>query len=401
MKRFSPFILAVALLAGREAIHAQGSMLLKGGYVYTITGPTLKNADILILKGKIEKVGHGLTPPSGAKTINLAGKTVMPGLVMAENTYDFGSRPPEGVDVYSTSLRFALSAGITAVFSNGYIIKPTYKDPSGLLLAQHRVFRLSRTSWMNRYELRQNLLAARAYLRDVSLYEAAKQTGGNVQPPRLSSSVKRYVDIITGRVPVHVSLTRAQDILRATALAREFNINLVIEDATEGWTVASEIGRAKASVLFSTRRERPAAAHPDDAPGSSVKTPAIYRKAGVPFALVPPGSGLSITGGPAGRGITSLMMEAAFAVRGGLDEQTALAAITIEPAKILGVSHRIGSIEEGKDADLIILDGDPLHWKTFVTTTIINGKIYYEQEKDKLLPRGRMIYPSQAAFPAL
>jgi len=77
----------------------------------------------------------------------------------------------------------------------------------------------------------------------------------------------------------------------------------------------------------------------------------------------------------------ALPMEAAFAVSGGLDEQTALEAITITAAEIIGVADRVGSLQVGKDADIIILDGHPFHHKTFVETTLINGKILYEKSK--------------------
>ena len=77
----------------------------------------------------------------------------------------------------------------------------------------------------------------------------------------------------------------------------------------------------------------------------------------------------------------TLPLEAAFAISGGLDEQTALEAITITPAQLLGVDDRVGSLQPGKDADIIILDGDPFHYNTFVQTTIINGKVLYEKQK--------------------
>jgi imidazolonepropionase-like amidohydrolase len=88
------------------------------------------------------------------------------------------------------------------------------------------------------------------------------------------------------------------------------------------------------------------------------------------------------TGGIMGQDLNTPHLDAAFAVRGGLDNRKALRTLTLDAAKILGVEHRIGSLEAGKDADILILDGDPLHYRTFVQLAIVNGKVVYEKDKE-------------------
>ena len=111
----------------------------------------------------------------------------------------------------------------------------------------------------------------------------------------------------------------------------------------------------------------------------------MLEQSGIPFAVEPLEDAVSAVG-LAGRDLTSLPLEAAFAVRGGASESRALAAITIVPATMLGLQDRIGSIEVGKDADLLILNGPPLDYRTYVESAMVNGKVVFTRPEDKVLP---------------
>jgi hypothetical protein len=98
-------------------------------------------------------------------------------------------------------------------------------------------------------------------------------------------------------------------------------------------------------------------------------------------AVVPASQGVDL-GGIVGRDIMALPIEADFAVRGGLSEDAALASITSVPARILGINHRVGTLQVGKDCDLIVTDGDILHYETFVQYAVVDGKQVYDKEKE-------------------
>ncbi len=144
--------------------------------------------------------------------------------------------------------------------------------------------------------------------------------------------------------------------------------------------MADAIGRANAYCIITPRSKKYPDKNVNRANGSTIEQAAILRKAGVKFAVTALSPGIS-TGGIAGRDLMNLPLEAAFGIRGGLDEQTALESITITAAEMCGVDHRLGSIEPGKDADLIVLDGDPFDYRTFVDLTFVDGKLMYEKDK--------------------
>ncbi|MCA8967831.1 MAG: amidohydrolase family protein, partial [Planctomycetes bacterium] len=149
-----------------------------------------------------------------------------------------------------------------------------------------------------------------------------------------------------------------------------------------------EIAATGSMVVISPRDRLPADPKDPDRTGSNIASTALLAAAGVPVAVTCPGGmfgGTGVgTGGILGQDLNTPHVDAAFAVRGGLDNRKALRTLTLDAARILGVDARIGSLEAGKDADILILDGDPLHYATFVETAIVNGKVVYEKAKEPL-----------------
>jgi imidazolonepropionase-like amidohydrolase len=169
------------------------------------------------------------------------------------------------------------------------------------------------------------------------------------------------------------------------ALAKELDYKLVLDGVQEAWLIPDELKKADVQVVLTPRNRRRPTPGKEETTGSSIETSGKLEHAGVPFAVAPLGTAVSLDG-IAGRDLTSLMLEAAFAVRGGASEETALAALTITPARMLGLEKRIGSIEEGKDADLLILNGPPLDYRTVVDKAFVAGKVYYDRARTPIYP---------------
>ena len=153
----------------------------------------------------------------------------------------------------------------------------------------------------------------------------------------------------------------------------------VIFGGQEAWACAGRLGRVGAQLVITPRAKGWADQSLNAPSGWSIENAKILWEHGVPFSILP-GERWITTGGLAGRDMLTLPMEAAFAIRGGLPQQAALRALTLDAAKILGLQDRIGSIEAGKDADLIICDGDLFHYRTFVQWTVVNGRMVYDKQ---------------------
>ena len=160
---------------------------------------------------------------------------------------------------------------------------------------------------------------------------------------------------------------------------------MIIEGGIEAWVVGRELGAAEVGVIFTPRQRREARKGQEDTTGSFIESTKIFEAAGVSFAIATLSNSISMNG-LAGRDLSSLPLEAAFAVRGGASEKAALAAVTITPAKMMGLEDRIGSIEKGKDADILILNGSPLDYRTYVEHAIVAGKVSYDRAKEKIYP---------------
>ncbi|MFQ6120496.1 MAG: amidohydrolase family protein, partial [Methanosarcinales archaeon] len=181
--------------------------------------------------------------------------------------------------------------------------------------------------------------------------------------PDIDLKMKALMKVLNRKIPLRAHAHRADDIMTAIRISKEFNVDLVIEHATEGYKIAKELAKNNIDVvvgpLYSSRTKY-------ELRDLNIKSPSILTNIGVRVSLM--------TDHPV---IPEkyLLMEAMLAVKGGLTKENALKAVTINPAKTLKLQDRIGSLEIGKDADIIIMSGDPFSMDTEVQMVLVNGKI--------------------------
>jgi imidazolonepropionase-like amidohydrolase len=266
-----------------------------------------------------------------------------------------------------------VAGGLSAVFKTAGDAADAMvvRDPAGLQLGLGRppvaAYREKNKLWTRMGVvalLRERLTAARVYLAKQARADADE---GEDRPER-DLRLEPYAGLLRGDYPARVRVATAEDAWTALRLADEFGFDLVLEQLTEGH-LAGLPGEL-------ARRGVPCVLGPMMKAGRSLETKALTFRTAV--ALADAGVPLALCTGHPSRPVRFLMLEAALAVRAGLDEETALRAVTLHAARALGLGGRLGSLEAGKDGDVAIFDGDPFLPASRVTHTIAGGRVIYE-----------------------
>ncbi|HNY38915.1 MAG TPA: amidohydrolase family protein [Bryobacteraceae bacterium] len=397
---------AILALACCAPIGAQ-TLAVKGETVYTMAGPAIRDGVVIMRDGKIERVGTAVsTPiPSGMRT--LTAKVVTPGLVDAHSTVGLSgilnqnhdqdqletSAPmqPElrAIDAYNAKdalVGWLRSFGVTTIH--------TGHGPGSLISGQTMVVK---TLGGN---VEQDTVRAAAMVA-ASLGEDGRASGGKAPGTRAKMiamlrgefiKAKEYAakaakaekgkepardlrlealgKVLAGELPLLVTVNKANDILAALRLGTEFGLKLVLDGAAEAPLVLEEIKASGYPVFLHPTMARPSG----DSGALSLETASKLKAAGIPFAIPSGFEGYV----PKTRVI---LFEAALAAANGLTPEQALEAITIEPARLLGIANRVGSIESGKDGDLALYDGDPLEYTTHSIGVVIGGRLVSEARR--------------------
>ncbi len=389
-----------------------------GATLIPINGPAIADAAIVIHHGKIVAVGarSGVKIPADAQMNDATGKVIMPGLVDTHSHIGGGSggdgsapiqpdvRILDSIDVRSSGLQRAQSGGITTVnvmpgsslLSSGQTLYLKLKDGKvieDLLIRDARGQIMGGLKMANGTNpLRPNssgpfpgtraksaALVREQFLKAQDYREKVRRAKGDpLKLPARDLALETLVEVLDGKRTVHFHTHRHDDILTAIRLAQEFNFRIVLHHVSEGWKVADEIAKSKA----------PASVIVLDAPGGKLEAidysstnGAVLDRAGV------------MVGFHTDDYITDsrfLLRSAAMAVRWGMPRERALYALTMAGAQMLDLQNRIGSLEAGKDADFIILSGDPFSVYTHVLETYVEGVKVFDRSnpQDRLIATG-------------
>lgn len=386
-----------------------GDVLIKGGTVLTVANGTLENTDVLVRNGKISKIGKGLRAPRGVETVDATGKFVMPGIIDA-HSHIAGSAINEGtsqvtaevsmedvVNPLDVSIYRALAGGVTTIHlmhgsanvigGQNETLKLRYgnTNPDDLRFdGAPRTIKFalgenptrggrsrgiqpqSRMGVENM--LRTSFTQAVEYKKRWDAYNANKST--RKIAPEYDLRMQTLVDIINGDVLVHCHSYRADEIYMLMKVFSDFNISkLTFQHANEAYKVAPELAAfgATASVFADWW------AYKLEVYYSTAYNAAILTNAGVTTSI----------NSDSGELIRHLFHEAAKTQKyGDLTDDQALALVTMNPAKQLGIDNRVGSIEEGKDADIAIFEGHPLSTYAVPLMTFVDGIKYFDKSID-------------------
>jgi imidazolonepropionase-like amidohydrolase len=389
------------------AVSAQAQIAVRGETVHTMAGASIRDGVVLVRAGKIERVGpaSSVTIPAGYRVVT--ARVVTPGLVDAHTVVGLSGylnqphdqmqlersspmqpelRATDAYDARERLVEWLRTLGVTtihtghgpgALISGQTLIAKTAGEevddavlvPEAMIaatLGDSAVMEGGRapgTVAKMVAMLRGELLKAQEYDRK---WQAAKED----QKPARDLRMEAYARVLRREIPLLVTAHRSQNIIAALRLAKEFNIRIVLDGASESYLVVEQIKAAGVPVIVHPTMYRAAG----EAENLSMETAATLRHAGLTVAIQ---SGFE----PYVPKTRAVLFEAAEAAANGMTFDEALAAVTIDAARILGVESRVGSIEAGKDADLALFDGDPFEYTTHVTTVIINGRVVSEEKR--------------------
>ena len=380
--------------------------LITGATVLTASHGTLDDTDILIRDGRIAGIGTGLSAPRDATVVDASGRYVTPGIIDAhshmaamsinEGTVNVSSMVtiedvirPEDIGMYR-----ALAGGVTTINilhgsanpigGGNAVIKLRWgADADDLLIGAHPGIKFAlgentkRDRNPDRYPasrmgvqdvIRQAFLDAREYMAEWDAYEAGGRRG---VAPRRDLKLEALMQILKGERWVHSHCYRADEILQLLRLAEEFGFTVrTLQHVLEGYKIADEIAAHGAGAsTFSDWWAYKVEAY-DAIPHNA----ALMTERGV----------LVTVNSDSGEEIRHLNQEAAKAIKwGGLDDEPALRLVTLNAAIQFGIDDRTGSIDEGKDADLVIWEGHPLSMYGKAVQTYVDGKLYFDIDMDR------------------
>lgn len=374
-------------------------LLIVNGLLHTMESDISLRADILVDKGKIIKIGKKIVPEEGMEVLDAENLNVYPGFIDAhshigiaedkissqndtsnENTNPITPtiRAIDCINPMDNAFHNAIAAGITGVMagpgsSNAVGGQFAFIKTHGrciddmAVLAPAAIKIAFGENPMNCYGLNGNMPSSRMGIASLIRQELfrARQYFSQNQSGNEDFTLECYRELFEKKIPLKAHAHRTDDILTAIRIAEEFDLKLTIDHCTEGHLIAEEIAKSGYPAIVGPSL---ASRNKDEVSQSDFKTAGILHNAGIRIAIT--------TDHPVSR-IQYLPLCAGIAAKEGLGETAALRAITIDAARICGVDHKTGSLKEGKDADIVIFEGNPLEINSCVKATVINGEIVW------------------------
>jgi imidazolonepropionase-like amidohydrolase len=405
-------ILFVSLPPAAGGVVPEGKVtVIKAGHILPISRPEIRNGVVFITDGKITAVGRDLEIPEDATILDFPEGWVTPGLIEAHTSFAMGDRylrvePDEisnpntahlnildGINPFAKIILYMARGGVTSsmvtpgrrnvIGGQTAVIKHrgntvdemAMLSPAGLKFSLGEgpketygsKGRLPSTRMGSAYVVRKALIEAGEYLarkKSPAAKAKAKDKAKEADPGKRDLNLEALAAVLEGRLTAFFECYRADDIMTALRLTDEFKLKTVLVGVTEGYKLADEIARRKIPVILSPIGVGPRQMETQEA---CYLNAGRLDRAGVKV-VVKADEALGV-----GQ-LRELALMAAFAVKGGMEREKALRAVTLTAAEVLGVADRIGSLEPGKDADIVIFDGDPLHYKTRVKKVLIDGQ---------------------------
>lgn len=385
-------------------------IVITGARILTAAGQSYDCGTIIIKDGKILDIGAELKIPAGARVVDASGGLITPGLIDAHSHLGLGpsggvtednemtdpitpqlriidSIHPEGVGPDKNQFLHAVAEGVTAALvhpGSGNVIggqsavlklrgrtvdEMCIKFPAVMKMALGRKSfyaskgQMPMTKMGTAYLVRQAMLEAAEYKKALENYERKKKKKPAAAPPPRDLKKEALLLVLDKKIPVHIHVGSADDIMTAVRLADEFGFKeLSLAHAEEAYKVAEELARHRVKVVVGPRMIT------YDDQNRLVNLADYLHRRGIEVSIM---TDADVIQQP------FLRTQAAIAVKYGLDPEAALRAITINPAELAGVADRLGSLEKGKDADLVVWSGDLFDIRQRTLRVFIDGREVY------------------------
>jgi imidazolonepropionase-like amidohydrolase len=400
----TPWMLLVLIASSPLILPAQ--VAIRGEKVYTSAGPAIADGVVIIRDGKVQQVGPSsqVRVPGGYRL--LRARVVTPGLIDAHTVVGLSGYLNQPHDQDQVERTAALQPDLRAidaynpqerlvewVRSHGVTTMHTGHGPGVLVSGQTMIVKSRGRTVDEAVMVPQAMIAVtigesareatkgpgtrakmvallRTELIKAQEYDRKRETATEDKKPARDLRLEALARVLKREVPLLVTVHRAQDIMSALRVAKEFNVRLVLDGAAEAFLVLDQIKEAGVPVIVHPTMARSGG----ETENLSMETAAKLKKAGIPFAFQ---SGFE-SYVPKTR---VLLYEAAVAAANGLTFDEALAAATLDAARLLGISDRVGSLEPGKDGDVVLYDGDPFEYTSHVVGVVIQGEVVSQEPR--------------------